>query len=525
MQVPILYELFGEVSITQFLILILLVLTVAYYVYATRHHGVWEKVGVPGPKPWPIIDHKIELSKGVDVTFKKWFTLYGKTFGTYGILPHHAALITKDLSLLKNILVKDFDNFVERNRPRKTTSSLRFGLTSSVGDRWRRTRHVTSPMFTGSRMKGILKHVCASAETLTQLAKGHSDKGQLVELKLFATKFATEVIARIAFGVESHAVSKEESEFSYYARTIIKFNNKFLGYVDRVYEYFPHIDPILRFFKVDIDFVSKTSDAYFSSVLESTIQERKNRSSQSNEKPRDLLDMLLNARVDDNDPRLNDVDSKTLNHDEIIGNSTMLILAGVETVSTAFQSLLYCLALHSEIQDKLIDEIDRVFPKGTTVDYEQLKELKYAEQVIYECLRLFPLISTILRVAIDTKKYGNITIPKGTYVQIPIGDIMKDPEHWPDPDRFDPERFSPENKVGRDPLAFMPFGYGPRICLGMRLAMAELKVILVFLLRDFKFTLSERTQPKKGEQLVMKRFGVIALRPAKAIELEVVPRG
>ncbi|BFZ14779.1 hypothetical protein BsWGS_17818 [Bradybaena similaris] len=525
MQIPVLYEVVGDVSPTLFLTAALTLLFVVYYVYATRHHGVWEKLGVPGPKPWPIIDHMLELKGGADAAVRKWYHVYGNTFGAYGLIPHHAVLFTKDLPLVKEILVKDFDNFMERSRPRKTTSTLKYGLTSVSGDRWRRTRHVTSPMFTGSRLKTILRHVCDSAGTLTQLAKLNSSKGQLISLKSFASKFSTEVIARIAFGVESHAVSEEESEFAYNARNIVIFDSKFQNYMNKIRQYFPHIDNILRILNINTDFVKEETDKYFVSVLESTIKDRKSKDlGLGNDKPRDLLDMLMKAAVEDNDPRLADSESKSLSHDEILGNSIMLILAGVETVSTTFQSLLYCLALHEDIQDKVIAEIQQVFPKGTDVDYEQLKELKYTEQVINECLRLFPLISTIMRVAAKTKTYGGITIPKGTYVNISLGEIMKDPEHWPDPEKFDPDRFSPENKAERDPLAFVPFGYGPRICLGMRLAMMELKIILVYLLRDLRFTLSDRTEPKKGEKLVMKMSGVVLLRPRTPIKLEAVPR-
>ncbi|CAG5135696.1 unnamed protein product [Candidula unifasciata] len=525
MQIPLLYEILGEVTITQLLTATLFLLIALYYVYATRHHGVWEKLGVPGPKPWPIIDHKLELKGGADAAVKKWFKIYGNTFGAYGLLPHRAVLFTKDLSLVKEILVKDFDNFMERSRARQTRSTLKYGLTSITGDKWKRTRHVTSPMFTGSRLKIILRHICDSAETLTKLARLNSQKGQLIPLKFFATKFATEVIARIAFGVETHAVSEEETEFAYYARNIVIFNSKFLSNVNKVGQYFPHIENILRIFNVSTDFVRKEADEYFVSLLTSTIEDRKRKGLVSgNDKPRDLLDMMIKAGVENNDPRLADPESKSLSHDEILGNSIMLIMAGVETVSTTFQSLFYCLALHEDIQEKVIAEIDQVFPKGTPVDYEQLKDLKYTEQVINECLRLFPLVSTIMRVAAETKTYGNITIPKGTFVHITLGEIMKDPEHWPDPEKFDPDRFSPENKAGRDPLAFVPFGYGPRICLGMRLAIMELKTVLVYLLREQRFILSDKTEPKKGTKLKMDMSGVFLLRPRTPIKLESVPR-
>ncbi|CAG5135695.1 unnamed protein product, partial [Candidula unifasciata] len=516
--VSVMIALLGDVSLTQFLALTFVLLVVVYYLYATRHHGVWEKLGVPGPKPWPIIDHKLEQKDGETAAIRKWFQQYGNTFGAYGLIPQHAVWLPK--TTFYNTV---FYFYFSRSRPRKTFSSIKYSLTTATGDRWRRARHVTSPMFTASRMKLILKHVGDSAETLTQLIRQKAAKSQLIPLKPIAGKFSTEVIARIAFGVETHAVSEQETEFAYYARKFLNLDSKFQDIVEKVYQYFPQIDQVLRFLKFNSDFVDENADEYFVKILNSTIEERK-RKNQAGEKVRDLLDMLIKAGVTDDDPKLKDTDARAITHNEILGNSTILILAGVETVSISFQSILYCLAVHEDIQEKVIAEIDQVFPKGTTVDYEQLKELKYTEQVINECLRLFPLLSTVLRIAAETVTYGNITIPKGTYVLICLGEIMKDPTHWPDPEKFDPDRFSPENKAGRDPLAFVPFGYGPRICLGMRLAMMELKTIMVYLFREFRFTLSDRTVPKKGETPVMKRLGFIGTRPKDPIQLEVVRR-
>ncbi|CAL1542162.1 unnamed protein product [Lymnaea stagnalis] len=524
----VLIEFLSSLSTTQVLVTSVIVLAFILYWYATSYHGVWEKLGVPGPKPLPFIDHTLELRQGLEPAYNKWFAQYGKTFGLYGLHPHKATLVTKDLALVKEVMVKDFDNFINSYRPEETTSSLSKGLSSAGEHIWRRHRQVTTPMFTGAKMKLMMQHINKSAQNLTQLVKECVDKGEVVPVKLVSRKFATEVIARIGFGIQTHAVSKEESEFEHFAGKYVKIGkSRFWKAVNAVQHFFPMIVPVVRVFTTGVDFINFDSDNYFINILKATMSARKceiKKSGEEGRKTRDILDLLMKASVSDDDPRLRDSGSKIISEDEVVSNSTMLILAGGETVSAALQGILYSLAIHTEVLDKVIDEIDQVDALTGEVQYEQLGKLKYTEQVINEGLRLFPLLSYIMRIAAETKTYNGVTIPKGAVVQIPTGHIMVDPEYWPDPLKFDPDRFSPENKAGRDPISFLPFGYGPRVCLGERLAIMELKTILVYLFREFKFGLSERTYPKLGEEIKTELINGFVTLPVKPVLVEAFKR-
>lgn len=149
------------------------------------------------------------------------------------------------------------------------------------------------------------------------------------------------------------------------------------------------------------------------------------------------------------------------------------------------------------LQDRVYEEITRVV-QGETPTQEELNSLAYTESTVNETLRLYPPVPIVTRQAKDTRTYNGVTIPKGTLVQIPFFHILKDPKIWPEPDEFKPERFDPVERQKRDPLAFVCFGHGPRICLGMRLAYLELKIALVCILRRVKVILNEETEPKKG---------------------------
>ncbi|XP_059171875.1 cytochrome P450 3A24-like [Physella acuta] len=520
-----LLDVFPEVTCTQIVLTAILLLLLSVCWYATSYHGVWERAGIPGPKPLPFLDHMLEFRRhGVEQTINKWFQTYGKNVGVYGLHPHRATLITKDLEIAKQVLVKD--NFMTRYNPRQTRGSFINSLIVSTGDTWRRHRHVTSPMFTGVKMKVMLQHIKASAETLTELIRQCVSKGELISVKLVASKFSTEVIARVGFGVQTHAVSKEENEFAHHARTLLNVSYKKINKcINIINQFVPHAIPLMMKFVPQTDYINRDSDNYFKHFVLSTLKERKVKKCENGSgTPRDMLDLLLETEVSSDDPRLHDPQSKALSIDEIIGTSTGLIISGIETVSSALQGILYCLALNPDVQLKVLEEIDQVIPDGEDLEYEHLSQLKYTEQVINECLRLFPLVNSLMREAAETRTYNGVTIPKGAIVTIPINIIMTDPELWPEPKKFDPERFTPENKAKRDPFSYIPFGYGPRICLGQRLAMMELKTIMVYLLKEFRFELSERTEPKKGVNIEMETVVGFVSRPVKPVQLEAVLR-
>ncbi|XP_025113307.1 cytochrome P450 3A19-like [Pomacea canaliculata] len=111
---------------------------------------------------------------------------------------------------------------------------------------------------------------------------------------------------------------------------------------------------------------------------------------------------------------------------------------------------------------------------------------------------MYPAVNIVNRLASETVTIKGVTIPKGAGVLIPIVNVLNDPEYFPEPDKFIPERFSEENKGSRNPMAFLSFGYGPRLCIGMRLALLEIKIAMVHVLRAVKFIKTDDLQGKIG---------------------------
>ncbi|CAG2115705.1 unnamed protein product [Medioppia subpectinata] len=180
---------------------------------------------------------------------------------------------------------------------------------------------------------------------------------------------------------------------------------------------------------------------------------------------------------------------KTLTSDELIGQCMLFFLAGYETSATTMALCLNQIAKHPEMQQKLYLESKKYFNEFKGVDYDELNSLKYLNAVIMETQRLFPAAT------VPNEDYvlngTGITIKKDNIVHIPTYAMHRDPEYFADPDHFKPERFLAEN-IAHHPYAYLPFGAGPRNCVGMRLAQMEIRLALISVVNRYRFYPSEK---------------------------------
>ncbi|KAH7673105.1 cytochrome P450 3A4-like protein [Aphelenchoides avenae] len=172
---------------------------------------------------------------------------------------------------------------------------------------------------------------------------------------------------------------------------------------------------------------------------------------------------------------------------ELIAQSFLLLVAGYETTGNTIHFVLYHLSKLPEIQKRVQEELDRVVGDSEHITYDHIVNLHYLSQVIYETLRMCPPAVQTNRECNEPVTLQGIPFEVGTLMTVPVFAIHYNPEYYPDPEKFDPDRFSPEEKANRDPLTFLPFGYGPRNCVGMRLAEFEIRTTLAVLLRHYNF--------------------------------------
>ncbi|XP_035216508.1 cytochrome P450 4V2-like [Stegodyphus dumicola] len=181
---------------------------------------------------------------------------------------------------------------------------------------------------------------------------------------------------------------------------------------------------------------------------------------------------------------------KNFTYNDIVEESITFIYAGFDTSSSALNWVLCLLGLHSDIQDKVFQELYSIFGDDKTreVTIHDVKNLVYLEQVIKETLRLYPSVPIIGRENKEVIKIGSYVVPRGSRIGILINMLHKNPDMFPNPEKFDPERFSPENSSERDAFSYLPFSCGARTCLGSTFAMIQMKIILAHVLRNFSVT-------------------------------------
>ncbi|XP_071504345.1 cytochrome P450 3A19-like [Diadema antillarum] len=206
-----------------------------------------------------------------------------------------------------------------------------------------------------------------------------------------------------------------------------------------------------------------------------------------------------------------------LTAEEIVAQAVFFFLAGYDTSNTTLGFIAYSLATSPEVQDKLIQEVDEMAPDRDSVNYSSIDKMPYLDGVVCETLRMYPPSAVTDRKCTKDYTSKNLNVPKGGQVIISIISVHRDPEYWPNPDVFDPERFTKENRKGRHPFAWMPFGAGPRNCVGMRFALMEMKMAIVRVLQKYRFEISPKTP-------VPVKFGVRNATPNDGIILSVVER-
>lgn len=196
---------------------------------------------------------------------------------------------------------------------------------------------------------------------------------------------------------------------------------------------------------------------------------------------------------------------KPMSDIEMTAHTMTFFSDGVETSSLVIAMALMYLGQNRAVQDRLRTEIDAALMASTAdidMPYDALTAMPFLDQVVYETLRISPAIGFLTRLCTETNELRDydgrmVTIEKGTPIQIPIYSIHHDADWYPDPEIFDPDRFSPDNggvKKFRDLGVFLGFGDGPRMCLGMRFALTQVKSALVEIVRKFEVSLNTKMQ-------------------------------
>jgi len=321
-----------------------------------------------------------------------------------------------------------------------------------------------------------------------------TEKDTLVEVKDVYQKMALDVIARCAFGIDSNSYKEPENKLLVYGRQVFdEFILRDVG-TTILWHVYMMVGPALEKW---IDMLPEHY-RHIWQIGNSICLERESRGPGSG----DFIDRLIELKK-----RHEAGEFPALTTGQITGQSIVFLLAGFETTSSTLSSLTYHLAKNPDVQETLVEEVDDVLEAHEgRLDHESITDMPYLEACIKEALRIFPPVSRNDRMCTKDWQDEGLFIPKGMLINIPLYVIHHNPEYWPEPELFKPERFLKENADKIVPYSWLPFGAGPRACIGERFAMAEMKMALAKVLSKFRVEADEdltRIEFQKGDQAMM----------------------
>ncbi|XP_067627251.1 probable cytochrome P450 6a21 [Eurosta solidaginis] len=477
-------------SVTLFLVATLFGLLGCIFYWLHRHFQYFEVRGIAYEKPNYILGnfngiHRTRSFVEIYSKIYKKFKGTGPFCGFFWFQRPSAFIL--DTQLAKNILIKDFNNFVNRGFYTNAEDDPLTGqLFLLEGHRWRTMRNKLSPTFTSGKMKYMFPTVLHKAEELVRILSNDITQEPNVEIRDCMGRYTTDVIGTCAFGINVNCLQNPDDEFRQMNRRV--FTDQRLGRLGfALLNSFPKFCRKIHM-KSTPDHIT---DFYMTLVRQNIAHREKN-----NIRRNDFFDMLLDLK---NNKLIKTVDGEdmSITVEEMAAQAFVFLVAGFETSSTTMGFALYELAQYDDIQQRVRDEITATLAKHNgEFTYECMKEMVYLEQVISETLRLYTVLPVLNRVCMeDYVVPGNPTyvIPKGMHVVIPSGAFHRSADLYPNPDEFNPDNFTPEKVAQRDGIEWLPFGEGPRNCIGMRFGQMQVRVGLALLLKNFKFSVCGKT--------------------------------
>ncbi|XP_059437592.1 cytochrome P450 714C2-like [Corylus avellana] len=438
-----------------------------------------------------VITHN--CSSAIFPFFDEWRKSYGSTFmfslGNIQILHMNDLEVVKEISICTSL---DFGKPSYQSKERGPL--LGQGILTSNGATWAHQRKILAPELYMDKVKGMMKIMVDSSMALVNSWRIESEGGVAdVHIDEYMRSFSGDVISRACFGSN---YSEGEEIFLKLRALQEHMSNKILS----------NGIPGMRHFPTKSNRETWKLEKDVRALILDVAKERKEATSGNY----DLLHMILEAATSSGF-------SKEETERFIVDNCKNIYLAGYETTAVSATWTLMLLASNPEWQARVRAEVLQVCG-GQMPNVDTVRKMKILTMVIHESLRLYPPVPIVSREAMKDMKFGDIQVPKGVNVWILLVTLHQDPDIWgPEAKEFNPERFA--NGVSgacKLPYVYMPFGVGPRTCLGQNFAMVELKILLALIVSNFSFSLSPKyrhspamrlvIEPENGVNLLIKKL-------------------
>ena len=442
------------------------------------------------PRSRSFLDSRAMAHNPVRV-LSKYTSLYGDTFRFHfgGV---KEAIVTSNAVVIQHVLKTNWENYHKSHIQKKRMGHfLGKGLLTTEGEAWKTQRRLIQSGFERKQLE-VLSSIMQ--DSLVDSLRDFDQQARIgpVDIYPLMMKITFGMVGKSLFGAKL-----KEDDIDVISEAILTVQEFMVRQTIQ-----PYLNP---WFALSGELRRKEEmRARAFGILGDYIRRRR-----EEEPGHDLLQILMDARYSD---------GTSMSDELVISESMQLLVAGHETSSNALSWTLYLLSTRPDCVDRIRDEFDCVLGKKP-LGFSDVPKFEFTTQVIMEALRLYPPFWMVDRMALADDRAGDLDIPRGSTVVVFIYGTHHSPRYWESPESFDPERFNKANEKLHTPLAHLPFGAGPRGCIGGNYAMLQMLMILSVLLRRYDFHLvpGQTIEPRP----------MVILRPKHGIRMtftEAIPR-
>ncbi|MDX2000800.1 MAG: cytochrome P450 [Chitinophagales bacterium] len=398
-------------------------------------------------------------------------------------------MVLTDPEHVKYILQDNNRNYIKSFGYEIIKLLLGNGLLTSEGEFWRRQRRLAQPAFHRERLAALADTMVACTDESIARLEQQVGKGPInITREMMA--LTLEVVARSLFSSDvKEAIGIVAKELEYVNEAAVRRINNPL----RLPNWVPTPNNLAE--SKSINNLNK--------VVQDIIDKRR----QDGQRYDDLLAMLMEAVDEETGETMSDL--------QLRDESMTIFLAGHETTAVALSWIWYLLDRNPEKAMKLREEVDTVL-QGRKPTLEDLMRLPYARMVVDESMRLYPPAWIVGRRNVEDDEIGGYHVPAMTNIMVPVYFLHRDPRYWDEPSAFKPERFEKDKLKNMPRFAYMPFGGGPRLCIGNNFALMEMHLIVVMLVQRFRFVVDPSYKPQPDPLVTLRPKGGITARVEKA---------